>query len=72
MAKYIFTHGDKDSVEIPDVLDLAMDYTRGVILDLHLPQWREFALLVQVANMPRAGMSFTDNAGRLVRIQRTT
>lgn len=70
MPSYLLQCGDDDAVELPDDLSMAMDFMQETIIGCHLPKWREQALLTQVENMPRAGFSFTDNAGQLIRLER--
>lgn len=70
MSKYIITYGDEEPQELPDVLDFAISYMKQTIIDCKLPRWRQDALLTQADNMPRAGFSFANNAGQLVKIER--
>ncbi len=49
---------------------MAVEFMCDTIAELRLPKWREQALLQQAENMPRAGFSFTDNNGDLIKVER--
>lgn len=68
--RYRITWGDGLPFEL-DGYSRTVDYARDLVMDMHLPDWRELALLSMLENMPNAGLTFTDQAGQIIKIERT-